>query len=136
MIWRYEDRFGYPSWCDVEIHERPDGKRVFLLTEISYNPARAVTQNPEILANRLKVRYRLNAHTLIWIEHYPERRQLTETGEWLREVYDLVKFKNGSTGRLRVVQVKRITPDQARALISGALKLVNAAPTWAPTPVR
>jgi hypothetical protein len=32
-------------------------------------PARAVTNNPEMLANKLKDRYSLNARTLVWIEH-------------------------------------------------------------------
>jgi hypothetical protein len=121
MIWQYSDRFGYPAWCDIEIHLRPDGKRVFLVTEFVYNPARRVTNNPIKLANEVKDHYRLQPREVIWIDHYPERLQGSVTNEWLTECFELLQLSANERGEFTAAKASRLTTSQVADLISGEL---------------
>ena len=96
------------------------------MTEICYNSARAVTNNPEMLANKLKDRYGLNTRTLIWIERYSKQCRSTEKGKWLDESFDLVKFKNGGAGRFRVELISQIAGGRDRYPHRGSKWILGA----------
>jgi hypothetical protein len=129
MIWKYNDRFGYPAWCDIEIHPRPDGKRVFLVTELVYNPARCITNNAIKLANEVKDHYRLKPKEVIWIEHHPERLHGGITNEWLTECYELLQLSANERGEFTAAEANRLTARQVADLISGELDVALFATT-------
>jgi hypothetical protein len=132
MIWRYNDRFGYPAWCDIDIHQRADGKQVFLVTEIVHNPGRCITNNPVKLANEIKDHYRLKPNEMIWIEHYPERPGCGTSNEWLSECYDLVRLSAHRRCEFTAAESKRITMREVDDLMSGRLEVADVFSATAP----
>lgn len=122
MIWRYSDRFGYPAWCDIAIHQRPDGKQVFLVTEIVHNPSRCITNNPVKLANEVRQHYALKPKDMIWIEHYPERARCGTSSDWLSESYELIRLSANRRGEFTAAESERLTTRQVETVVAGSLQ--------------
>jgi hypothetical protein len=78
--------FWSDSYCDIEVHQRSDGKYVFVATELPDNPGTSVTNYAEQLATAVRTQYALKPGDVIWIEHYPEAKNRR------KEDFDLVRF--------------------------------------------
>jgi hypothetical protein len=106
MIWRSDDRFGYPSWCDLEMRERPDGKRVFIASELVVNPGRCVTNDPVKLANEVRRHFAMKAKDMIWIEHYPRRQHCGASDDWLAECFEWLRFSINRRGEFTAYTIR------------------------------
>ena len=125
MIWRYDERFGYAAWRDLEVHEQSEGNRVFVVTEIAHNPGRCISNDPVKLANEVRRHYALRPKDMIWIEHYPERPRCGTTAEWLAECYDLVRLSANRRGDFTVAVSQRITAREVQDLISARIDVAE-----------
>ena len=86
MRYNYKGFWGCDSYCDVEAHQRSDGKYVFVATELRGNPGTSVTNFAEHLATAVRSQYGLKPEEVIWIEHYPDAKDRR------KEDFDLVRF--------------------------------------------
>ena len=105
--------FWSDSYCDIEVHQRSDGKYVFVATELPDNPGTSVTNYAEQLATAMRTQYALKPGDVIWIEHYPEAKDRR------KEDFDLVRFLGMEGDSFRTPVWTRITEKAVNELIAG-----------------
>ena len=112
MRYNYQG-FWSDSYCDIEVHQRSDGKYVFVATELPDNPGTSVTNYAEQLATAMRTQYALKPGDVIWIEHYPEAKDRRN------EDFDLVRFLGMEGDAFRTPVWTRITEQAVDELIAG-----------------
>ena len=122
MRYNYKGFWGCDSYCDIEAHQRSDGKYVFVATELRDNPGTSVTNFAEHLATAMRSQYGLKPEEVIWIEHYLEAKDRR------KEDFDLVRFL-GIDGESFCTPVwTRITEQAVDDLIAGVRKVEDLVP--------
>ena len=114
--------FWSDSYCDIEVHQRSDGKYVFVATELPDNPGTSVTNYAEQLATAMRTQYALKPGDVIWIEHYPEAKDRR------KEDFDLVRFLGMEGDSFRTPVWTRITEQAVNELIAGVRNLEDLVP--------
>jgi len=71
MLYEYQGFWKCKAHCDIESCTRPDGKRVFIATELPCNPGTSITNMAEELATAVRKMHGIFTDQFIWIEHYP-----------------------------------------------------------------
>lgn len=114
--------FWSDSYCDIEVHQRSDGKYVFVATELPDNPGTSVTNYAEQLATAMRTQYARKPRDVIWIEHYPEAKDRR------KEDFDLVRFLGMEGDSLRTPVWTRITEQAVNELIAGVRNVDDLVP--------
>ncbi len=114
--------FWSDSYCDIEVHQRSDGKYVFVATELPDNPGTSVTNYAEQLATAMRTQYALKPGDVIWIEHYPEAKDRR------KEDFDLVRFLGMEGDSFRTPAWTRITKQAVNELIAGVRNVEDLVP--------
>ena len=114
--------FWSDSYCDIEVHQRSDGKYVFVATELPDNPGTSVTNYAEQLATAMRTQYVLKPGDVIWIEHYPAAKDRR------KEDFDLVRFLGMEGDSFRTPVWTRITQHAVDELIAGVRNVEDLAP--------
>ena len=113
--------FWSDSYCDIEVHQRSDGKYVFVATELPDNPGTSITNYAEQLATAMRTQYALKPGDVIWIEQYPGVKDRRKGS------FDLVRFAvEGDSFRSPVWT--RITEQAVGDLIAGVRNLEDLLP--------
>ena len=115
--------FWSDSYCDIEVHQRSDGKYVFVATELPDNPGTSVTNYAEQLATAMRTQYALKPGDVIWIEHYPEAKDRR------KEDFDLVRFLGMEGDSFRTPVWTRITQHAVDELIAGVRNVEDFVPS-------
>jgi hypothetical protein len=119
----YQGLWNSKGHCDIESCTRPDGKRVFIATELPSNPGTSITNMAQQLATAIRKQHGLLAEQFIWIEHYPTSQSRAAAKLIGREeTYDLVRFALDDEGNYIQPQSKRLTTPQLEGLLSGTLE--------------
>src|SRR6516162_6956535 len=128
MRYNYKGFWGCDSCCDIEVHQRSDGKHVFIATEVPANRGTSITNYAEHLATAMRRQHGLKPEDVIWIEHYPESRDRR------KESVDLVRFAvEGDSFRTPVWN--RITEYAVADLIAGKRSLEDLIPERVKAPI-
>ena len=121
MRYNYKGFWGCDSCCDIEVHQRSDGKHVFIATEVPANRGTSITNYAEHLATAMRKQHGLKPEDVIWIEHYPEAKDRR------KESFDLVRFAVvGDTFRTPVWT--RITEQAVDELMAGKRNVEDLIP--------
>ncbi len=128
MRYEYRGFWNSEGCCDIESCTRPDGKRVFIVTELPANPGTSITNMAAHLATAIRKQHGLLAEQFIWIEHYApsQSRGGSKLGSKLigpEDTYDLVRFAAyDDEGNYIEPKWKRLTTHQLEGLLTGTLE--------------
>jgi len=122
MLYEYQGFWKCKAHCDIESCTRPDGKRVFIATELPCNPGTSITNMAEELATAVRKMHGIFTDQFIWIEHYPAHQDPSQPHLVHAETYDLVRFSYDELGNYIQPQWRRLTSEQLQGLLTGTLE--------------
>lgn len=123
MVYRYLGFHGSESHCRLDFYTGPGGENIVVATELPDNSGTSITNMAEELAALVCCDFNIAPASLLWIEHYPDRREhpddISGAESWDLVTFDICGF------RITNPQWRRMSEAELHLLTDGALPSVT-----------